>query len=115
MNVIVQTLTHTPLLRDYFLADRHICQFGDDPSMCLVCEMSRLFQEVEISHDSLKDDNNPSLYQMSLLIFYFDLTSSIPEKVHLTFHISCSIWFGHTRDTWQDMNNKMLMSSLLPH
>lgn len=45
MNCIVQALTHTPLLRDYFLADRHVCQFQDDPSMCLVCEMSRLFQE----------------------------------------------------------------------
>ncbi|KAH7943327.1 hypothetical protein HPB52_006948 [Rhipicephalus sanguineus] len=45
MNCIVQALTHTPLLRDYFLADRHVCQFRDDPSMCLVCEMSRLFQE----------------------------------------------------------------------
>ncbi|CAN8030243.1 unnamed protein product [Ixodes persulcatus] len=45
MNCIVQALTHTPLLRDYFLADRHVCQFQDDPAMCLVCEMSRLFQE----------------------------------------------------------------------
>ncbi|XP_054160267.1 ubiquitin carboxyl-terminal hydrolase 22-like [Oppia nitens] len=45
MNCIVQALTHTPLLRDYFLADRHICQFESDPSMCLVCEMVRLFQE----------------------------------------------------------------------
>lgn len=45
MNCIVQALTHTPLLRDYFLADRHVCQFRDDPAMCLVCEMSRLFQE----------------------------------------------------------------------
>ena len=46
MNCIVQALTHTPLLRDYFLADRHVCRFEDDPSMCLVCEMGRLFQEV---------------------------------------------------------------------
>lgn len=45
MNCIVQALTHTPLLRDFFLADRHVCQFQDDPNMCLVCEMSRLFQE----------------------------------------------------------------------
>ncbi|KAH9365172.1 hypothetical protein HPB48_008955 [Haemaphysalis longicornis] len=45
MNCIVQALTHTPLLRDYFLADRHVCQFRDDPAMCLVCEMARLFQE----------------------------------------------------------------------
>jgi ubiquitin carboxyl-terminal hydrolase 22/27/51 len=46
MNCIVQALTHTPLLRDFFLADRHICQFLEQPGRCLVCEVSRLFQEV---------------------------------------------------------------------
>lgn len=45
MNCIVQVLTHTPLLRDYFLSDKHVCHFQLDPSMCLVCEMSGLFQE----------------------------------------------------------------------
>lgn len=44
MNCIVQALTHTPLLRDYFLSDRHHCLFPD-PKKCLVCEMSHLFQE----------------------------------------------------------------------
>ncbi|XP_046754069.1 ubiquitin carboxyl-terminal hydrolase 22 isoform X1 [Diprion similis] len=42
MNCIVQALIHTPLLRDYFLADRHHCP---QPSRCLVCEVSHLFQE----------------------------------------------------------------------
>ena len=54
MNCIVQALTHTPLLRDYFLSDRHICRMnsacngsGDDSQAeCLVCEMAHLFQEV---------------------------------------------------------------------
>jgi ubiquitin carboxyl-terminal hydrolase 22/27/51 len=46
MNCIVQALIHTPLLRDFFLADRHLCQFQDEPGRCLVCEVSRLFQEV---------------------------------------------------------------------
>ncbi|XP_067005942.1 ubiquitin carboxyl-terminal hydrolase 22 isoform X2 [Anabrus simplex] len=45
MNCIVQALTHTPLLRDFFLAERHLCQFRDQPGRCLVCEVSRLFQE----------------------------------------------------------------------
>ncbi|PSN30985.1 Ubiquitin carboxyl-terminal hydrolase 22 [Blattella germanica] len=45
MNCIVQALTHTPLLRDFFLSDRHLCQFQDEPGRCLVCEVSRLFQE----------------------------------------------------------------------
>lgn len=46
MNCIVQALTHTPLLRDFFLSDQHVCQFQDQPGRCLVCEVSRLFQEV---------------------------------------------------------------------
>jgi ubiquitin carboxyl-terminal hydrolase 22/27/51 len=54
MNCIVQALTHTPLLRDYFLSDKHICKMnsscttvgGDSmASECLVCEMAHLFQE----------------------------------------------------------------------
>ena len=46
MNCIVQALTHTPFLRDYFLSDQHICQMRKESEQCLVCEMSRLFQEV---------------------------------------------------------------------
>jgi len=56
MSCIVQTLVHTPLLRDYFLSDRHLCLFdsggnnsgnGSDTveKQCIVCEMARLFQE----------------------------------------------------------------------
>ena len=61
MSCIVQTLIHTPLLRDYFLSDRHLCLFDggggggggtsnsskkedDGEKKCIVCEMSRLFQ-----------------------------------------------------------------------
>ncbi|GAB1602415.1 ubiquitin carboxyl-terminal hydrolase 22-like [Argonauta hians] len=45
MNCIVQALTHTPILRDFFLADQHVCQMDSEAQKCLVCEMSRLFQE----------------------------------------------------------------------
>ncbi|XP_067671199.1 ubiquitin carboxyl-terminal hydrolase 22-like isoform X1 [Haliotis asinina] len=45
MNCIVQALTHTPILRDYFLSDQHNCQTSSNSKQCLVCEMSRLFQE----------------------------------------------------------------------
>lgn len=44
MNCIVQALIHTPLLRDYFLADRHECS-AKLSVKCLVCEVARLFQE----------------------------------------------------------------------
>lgn len=46
MNCIVQALTHTPVLRDYFLSDKHVCQFRDQPGHCVMCEFARLFQEV---------------------------------------------------------------------
>lgn len=45
MNCILQALTHTPLLRDYFLADLHECHYHGEKSDCLVCEMCSLFQE----------------------------------------------------------------------
>ncbi|XP_049500584.1 ubiquitin carboxyl-terminal hydrolase 51 isoform X2 [Panthera uncia] len=42
MNCIVQALTHIPLLKDFFLSDKHKCVMTS-PSLCLVCEMSSLF------------------------------------------------------------------------
>ena len=45
MNCIIQTLTHTPLLRDYFLANKHICP-NSGKNHCVVCEVASLFQEV---------------------------------------------------------------------
>ena len=44
MNCIVQALTHTPLLRDYFLSDQHVCTGERD--QCIVCEVGSVFQEV---------------------------------------------------------------------
>ena len=65
MNCILQTLTHTPSLRDYFLSDQHICissisreeketyknhkshiNSNQFKKVCLVCEIVSLFQEV---------------------------------------------------------------------
>lgn len=46
MNCILQALTHTPMLRCYFLSDKHSCTSTEDSHNCLMCEMSLLFQEV---------------------------------------------------------------------
>ena len=42
-------LTHTPLLRDYFLSDRHLC-LATQENQCIVCEISKLFQEFYSGH-----------------------------------------------------------------
>lgn len=43
MNSVVQVLMHTPLLRDYFLSERHFCK--TDSESCLMCILSNVFQE----------------------------------------------------------------------
>lgn len=50
MNCILQTFTHTPTLRDYFLSDKHVCCSVQSyknklSTSCLVCELVTLFQE----------------------------------------------------------------------
>lgn len=44
MNCIFQALIHTPLLQRYFISERHQCSTKMS-QRCLVCEISRLFQE----------------------------------------------------------------------
>lgn len=44
MNCIFQALIHTPLLHRYFISERHECA-SKLTHRCLVCEISRLFQE----------------------------------------------------------------------
>ncbi|CAD6916546.1 unnamed protein product [Tilletia controversa] len=45
MNVILQSFLHNPLLRNYFLADRHNTKLCAARENCLACEMDKLFSE----------------------------------------------------------------------
>ncbi|KAF9230050.1 hypothetical protein BU15DRAFT_57658, partial [Melanogaster broomeanus] len=50
-NVILQSFIHNPLLRNYFLGDRHntrLCKHAD----CTCCEMDNLFSEIYSSNQS---------------------------------------------------------------
>ena len=45
LNVILQSIVHNPLLRNFFLSDKHnskLCKAKD----CTCCEMDKLFTEV---------------------------------------------------------------------
>lgn len=80
MNCIVQTLVHTPPLRDFFLGDGHICQ--REISKCLVCEMSNLVQEVCFGHIFFCQVK----YELNVLIFIQKFYSNkntphIPDKL----------------------------------
>ncbi|TNN10560.1 Ubiquitin carboxyl-terminal hydrolase nonstop [Schistosoma japonicum] len=46
LNVVIQALTHTPVLRDYLLADLHRCSSPTRSRNCLACEMVRITQEI---------------------------------------------------------------------
>ncbi|KAJ6524236.1 hypothetical protein DFH09DRAFT_1264332 [Mycena vulgaris] len=46
MNVVLQSFVHNPLLRNYFLGDKHnykLCKVEED---CTCCEMDKLFTEI---------------------------------------------------------------------
>lgn len=45
LNSVLQVLMHTPMLRNYMLSDQHVCPFVKDPSRCIICEISRIFQQ----------------------------------------------------------------------
>ncbi len=45
MNVIIQAFLHNPLLRNYFLSDRHNPSLCTGGSTCLACEMDKIFVE----------------------------------------------------------------------
>ncbi|CAH8863989.1 unnamed protein product [Trichobilharzia szidati] len=46
LNVVIQVLTHTPVLRDYLLSDLHRCTSPTRSRNCLACEMVRITQEI---------------------------------------------------------------------
>ena len=58
MNCIIQALTHTPLLRDYFLSDQHVC--SGDKDQCIVCEVGSVFQEVHVRSNYYDPAYNPA-------------------------------------------------------
>ena len=45
MNVIIQAFLHNPLLRNYFLSDRHNPALCIGAKTCLACEMDKIFAE----------------------------------------------------------------------
>lgn len=107
MNCIVQALTHTPLLRDFFLSDRHKCEMAS--SSCLVCEMSQLFQEVApFLH---KPPLSPKPRPFSCLTPTLLLTSSTRATARLTSRFASSTWCGPTPATWPATSSRTPTSS----
>lgn len=45
LNSVLQVLMHTPMLRNYLLSDQHKCWFINEPDQCMVCEISKIFQQ----------------------------------------------------------------------
>lgn len=45
LNSVLQVLMHTPMLRNYILSDQHVCPFVKQPTHCIICEISRIYQQ----------------------------------------------------------------------
>jgi len=56
MNVIIQSFIHNPLLRAYFLGDRHNYKLCNN-SFCLACELDKLFAQVNYQEKKIFFNN----------------------------------------------------------
>lgn len=65
MNVVIQALTHSPVLRDYFLMEKHPRCPPSEISSCIVCEFSQIFQEFFSNENS----NPMTPYRLLLLVW----------------------------------------------
>jgi uncharacterized UBP type Zn finger protein len=69
MNAIIQSLTHIPHLRDYFLTDQHICRYqmdglnpsNGDANLCLMCELGNIFQGASLGYPPRKATTNENI------------------------------------------------------
>lgn len=110
MNCIIQALTHTPVLREFFLSDQHKCEPETLKSQCVVCEIVQLFQQViKWSFNECYSFNSVNTNVVSEI-----LCSFTQERVFLTFLTNCSTLCGLMHVTLLAMNNKTPMSSSLP-
>lgn len=111
MNCIVQALTHTPLLRDFFLSDRHKCEMQSNS--CLVCEMSQLFQEVKesVQKRGMSGGQGAKKNRISSLKYTPSFRSSTQAIGRRTSPSVFSIWCGLTPVTWPATSSRTPTSS----
>ncbi|SPO22789.1 related to UBP8 - Ubiquitin-specific protease component of the SAGA complex [Ustilago trichophora] len=60
MNVIIQAFLHNPLLRNYFLSDRHNPSLCNGGRTCLACEMDKIFAEFYSSDPGASSNSSNS-------------------------------------------------------
>lgn len=82
LNSVLQVLMHTPMLRNYILSDQHICPFVTEPSQCIICEISRIYQQAYALNVSVISLQN-------LLMIFWDNTwymaSALQQDAHECF------------------------------
>jgi ubiquitin carboxyl-terminal hydrolase 22/27/51 len=93
MNCIIQVLIHTPVLRDYFLSNRHSCKLES----CMVCETSKIFQEFY----SGKTYSPISLHDLLFMIWKnaSHLAGYKQQDAHEFFIASLNLLHLHFRDS----------------
>eukprot|EP00794_Sanderia_malayensis_P000142 gene142-754_t len=95
MNCILQALIHTPMLRSYFLSDRHSCPSAEDSHSCLMCEMSLLVQEF---HSGKKGPHIPFRLLHKVWTNAKHLAGYEQQDAHEFFIAALDILHQHCRD-----------------
>ncbi|KAI9028353.1 hypothetical protein CLU79DRAFT_563267 [Phycomyces nitens] len=78
MNVILQSLVHNPLLKAYFLSDRHNPKYCDN-KYCMCCEMNNLFKQI---YSSEKGPYGPCSFLKSMWMSLKELAGYAQQDAH---------------------------------
>ncbi|KAI7863446.1 hypothetical protein BDF14DRAFT_1844329 [Spinellus fusiger] len=78
MNVILQSLVHNPLLKAYFLSDRHNPSHCES-KYCMCCEMNNLFKQI---YSSEKGPYGPCSFLQSMWMSLKELAGYAQQDAH---------------------------------
>ncbi|WFD29785.1 ubiquitinyl hydrolase 1 [Malassezia sp. CBS 17886] len=109
LNVILQSFIHNPLLRNYFLSDRHnaaLCSLGKE---CLACEMDKLYAEF-FAPGSGKGPYGPTTF---LYAIWMDSSSS--ELSQTGQHDAHEMFISALNGVHNALTQHAMSCSALPH
>jgi len=87
MNCIIQALTHTPVLREFFLSDQHKCEPESLKAQCVVCEIVQLFQQVKLPYNA----SFCVMYALNLTCISYHKTAEPMYIVSFCFYKACCL------------------------
>ncbi|PWZ00966.1 cysteine proteinase, partial [Testicularia cyperi] len=109
MNVIIQSFLHNPLLRNYFLADRHNPSLCSGNKTCLACEMDKMFAEFYSTNGGGKGPHGPTSF---LYCMWMDASEELSQAGQ---HDAHELFISALNGIHAALTSRALERSMLPN